>query len=206
DPGDRDLPDGDQRGVTQPQPGAAQHRQHGHRSEQHAHTERQPPPGDHVSLHSAGSSTGPSTCISASSATPNRSFTRRRPSAMTAITSAVLASPWFSTKFACLAENPAPPIRSPRQPAASSSWPALRPSARGSDGFLKVDPNVLMPEGWAALRRARMSASVALTSWLLASCRAKDARATTSPGRRLERRYAKPSWSGTRRSVPAGPT
>ncbi len=77
--------------------------------------------------------------------------------------SAVVASPMFSTKFACFSENRAPPTRRPRQPAASSSIPAERPSARGSSGFLKVDPKVLMPEGCASLRRVLIPASVALT-------------------------------------------
>ncbi len=104
-----------------------------------------------------------------------------------------MASPWFCTKFACLEEKPAPPIRMPRQPAASSSCPAVRPSARGSSGFLNVDPNVLMPDGCAALRRARMSASVAFTASGTAGSSANDALATTSAGARLERRYANPS-------------
>ena len=49
-----------------------------------------------------------------------------------------------------------------RGPAASRSWPAVRPSAPGSSGFLKVDPKVLIPDGWASRRLARISASVAL--------------------------------------------
>ena len=100
-----------------------------------------------------------------------------------AITSAVVASPWFSTKFACLAENPAPPTRRPRQPAASSSWPAVRPSARGSSGFLNVEPNVLIPHGCAALRRARIVGEGRLdVVGLAAGASAKLARATISSG------------------------
>src|SRR5205085_5345557 len=113
--------------------------------------------------YNAPASTSPRNWTSASSPTPNRSRTRRRPSAMSAITSAVVASPLFSTKFACFSEKHAPPTASPRQPAASSSMPALRPSARGSSGFLKVEPKVLIPEGWAAFRLARISARVAFT-------------------------------------------
>ena len=70
---------------------------------------------------------------------------------------------------------------SPRQPASSSRTPALRPSARGSSGFLKVEPKVLMPEGWAALREARISASVAFTDSGSAGLSANEARATISP-------------------------
>ena len=46
-----------------------------------------------------------------------------------------------------------------------------------------------MPEGWAAWRAARISASVALTLLGLGGLdSAKDARATTSRGPRFERR------------------
>ena len=120
--------------------------------------------------------------------TPKRSRTRRRPSAISAITSAVVASPVFSTKFACFSEKRAPPTWSPRQPASSSSTPALRPSARGSSGFLKVEPNVLMPDGWASLRVARISASVALIRRDRPGASAKEARATISRGPRFELR------------------
>ena len=125
-------------------------------------------------------STSPRNCTSGSSSTPKRSRTRRRPSPISAITSAVVASPMFSTKFACFSEKRAPPTVSPRQPASSSSTPALRPSARGSSGFLKVEPKVLMPDGCAALREARMSASVAFTDSGSASLSANEARATIS--------------------------
>ena len=101
---------------------------------------------------SAGHSTSPSTWTSGSSTTPKRSWTRRRPSAISARTSAVVASPAFSTKLACFGEKRAPPTWSPRQPAASSSWPAVLPSARASSGFLKVEPKVLIPDGCASRR------------------------------------------------------
>jgi hypothetical protein len=94
----------------------------------------------------------------------------------------------FSTKFACFSEKRAPPTVRPRQPASSSSTPALRPSAPGSSGFLKVEPKVLMPEGCAARREARMSASVAFTDSGSAGLRAKEACATISLGARFERR------------------
>ncbi len=99
----------------------------------------------------------------------------------------------------------APPTVSPRQPASSSSTPALRPSARSSSGFLKVEPKVLMPDGWAALRRARMSASVAFTSAGSASSSRKEAcghhLARAQVGVAVARTR---SPSGPRRSMPAG--
>jgi hypothetical protein len=94
----------------------------------------------------------------------------------------------FSTKLACFSEKRAPPNVRPRQPASSSRTPALRPSARGSSGFLKVDPKVLMPDGCAALRAVRMSASVAFTESGSAGLSANDARATISPAPRFDRR------------------
>src|SRR3712207_7559608 len=45
-----------------------------------------------------------------------------------------------------------------------SSCPALRSPARGSSGFLKVEPKVLIPDGCAARRCERMSASVCFTA------------------------------------------
>jgi hypothetical protein len=53
---------------------------------------------------------------------------------------------------------------------------------------LKVEPKVLMPDGCAALREARMSASVAFTESGSAGLSAKDARATISLAPRFERR------------------
>src|SRR5271168_39123 len=94
-----------------------------------------------------GQRTGPSVCTSGSSATPKRSSTRRRPSAISATISAVVAAPVFSMKLACLGAKRAPPTPTPLQPASARSKPADRPPARGSSGFLKVDPNVLIPCG-----------------------------------------------------------
>ena len=141
DPGDRHLPHGHQRGAAQPQIRSAEDRERGDDRHRAAQAEphpgqsragppagepvtRQPAPatvGDHARRQSAGNATGPNAWTSGSSSIPKRSATRRRPSAITETTSAVLASPWLTTKFACLSENPAPPIDSPRQPAASSS-------------------------------------------------------------------------------------
>ncbi len=103
------------------------------------------------SPHSSGQFTSPRICTSGSSTTPKRSYTLRLAAAITARMSAVVAVPVFSTKLACFGESRAPPIASPPQPAASSSWPAEWPSARGSSGLTKVDPKVLIPEGWASL-------------------------------------------------------
>ena len=79
-----------------------------------------------------GQRTSPSTWTSGSSSTPKRSWTRRRPSLISSSTSAVVASPQFSTKLACFSEKRAPPWRRPRQPAASSSCSGRAPSAQGS--------------------------------------------------------------------------
>ena len=57
----------------------------------------------------SGHSTSPSSWTSGSSTTPKRSWTRRRPSAISSSTSAVVASPVFSTKLACFSEKRAPP-------------------------------------------------------------------------------------------------
>ena len=84
-----------------------------------------------------GKRTSPSVCTSGSSSTPKRSSTRRRPSAITASTSAVVAAPVFSMKLACLSAKRAPPTASPLQPASASSSPALRPSRAGIVGVLE---------------------------------------------------------------------
>jgi hypothetical protein len=109
----------------------------------------------------------------------------------------------FSMKLACFGEKRAAPTSSPWHPAASSNSPALRPSAFESSGFLKVEPNVLMPDGWVALRRARISSSTRLMASVSPGWSANDARATISPGRRFERLYSNPSFSGGRLSVPS---
>ena len=134
-------------------------------------------------------STSPRNWTSGSSSTPKRSRTRRRPSAIRAITSAVVASPMFSTKFACFSENPRSADREAAAAGLVEQHPgAAAPRARGSSGFLKVEPKVLIPDGCASRRAARMSARVAFTSAGSAGSRPNDARATTSPGRRFERR------------------
>src|SRR3954469_18317650 len=95
---------------------------------------------------------------------------------MRATTSLVVAWAKFSTKLACFSEKRAPPTDRPLQPASERRTPALRPSAAGSSGFLKVEPKVLMPDGWAALRFVRISASVALTDAGSAGARSNAAR------------------------------
>ena len=128
-----------------------------------------------------GKAQSPSVCTSGSSATPKRSSTRPRPSAITAITSAVVASPVFSMKLACFGAKRAPPTASPLHPASASSNPALRPCARGSSGFLKVEPKVLMPCGCASCRRRRICSRVARTASGL------DSEATGSHARQSRR-------------------
>ena len=92
----------------------------------------------------------------------------------------------------------------PAAAGASSSWPAVRPSARGSSGFLKVEPKVLIPDGWASRRCPRISARVALTAAGSASASPNDGArdhlarpAGPSGGTRSRAR------SGSRRSTPA---
>ncbi len=53
---------------------------------------------------------------------------------------------------------------------------------------MNVEPKVLIPEGCAALRCERISASVALTALDSAGSSWNDARATTSRGPRFELR------------------
>ena len=63
------------------------------------------------------------------------------------------------------------------------SPPGLRAS-----GFLKVDPNVLIPDGCASRRRPRISSRVARIASGSAGVSRNDARETTSPGPRFELR------------------
>ena len=94
----------------------------------------------------------------------------------------------LTMKFACFSEKPAPPIRSPLAPAASSNCPAVRPSALGSDRVLERRAERLDPYWLRRSRRARMSASVALTCSASDGRSAKHAWATTSVGARLDAR------------------
>src|SRR5881394_521045 len=165
--------------FAQPEPVASQHQ-----NKQQAKHEQ---PAPHSSQPS-GQRTSPRSCTSGSSSTPKLSWTRRRPAAISSKTSAVVASPAFSTKLACFAEKRAPPTLRPRQPAASSSCPAVRPAARSSSGFLKVEPKVLIPEGCASWRRSRIAAIVALIAVGSPRSSRNEAAATTSSEPRLELR------------------
>ncbi len=60
---------------------------------------------------------------------------------------------------------------------------AAAPRRARSSGFLNVEPNVLIPCGWASWRRSRISASVALTVVASAPARARTRRARRSPRR-----------------------
>ena len=124
----------------------------------------------------------PSIWTSGSSTTPNRSWTRRRPSAISARTSAVVASPAFSTKLACLAREARAADAQPAAARRLEQLPGGAALGRGSSGFLKVEPKVLIPDGCASRRLARISASVALISSGRRGRSANEARATTSPG------------------------
>ena len=102
-------------------------------------------------------------------------------------TSAVVAAPRFSMKFACLGLNRAPPTCRPLQPAASSS--GRRCGLRRVVGVLEGGAERLDAR---RLRLAPAGAQVGerRPSPASGSCgaSANDARATTSPGPRLERR------------------
>src|SRR5690606_30209581 len=89
--------------------------------------------------------------ISHSSATPWLSDTRRRTSSPSPSMSALVASPVFIRKLACFSLTCAPPIRRPRQPAASTSRQALSPG-----GFLNVEPPVFERSGCDSSRAAAM--------------------------------------------------
>ncbi len=112
-----------------------------------------PSPAPPVARERTGRAPGPR----ARARSPKRSVTRRRPSAISAITSAVVASPWFSTKLACLSEKRAPPIRSPRQPAASSSWPGGAALGARIVGVLEGRAERLDPRRLGRLAAARAS-------------------------------------------------
>ena len=158
------------------------------------------------SASSHGNSASPSSCTSGSSSMPKRSRTRRRPSAIRASTSAVVAAPRVLDEVRVLrARSARRRTASPLQPASSSSCPAVRPSARASSGFLKVEPNVLMPGGLClAAAGAQVGERGLDRSRVAAASSANEARATTSRGPRFERRYAKPSSSGRAAVDPCG--
>src|SRR5262245_25520989 len=70
--------------------------------------------------------------------------------------SVAVAWPRLIRKLQCSAETCAPPMVSPRQPAASINCQAFWPG-----GFLKVEPQVLFG-GWLALRFLAMSSIAAV--------------------------------------------
>ena len=126
-------------------------------------------------------------CTSGSSSTPNRSRTRGGPRP-----SARPRRRWWPGRgsrrsWRASRRSRAPPTVSPRQPASSSSTPALRPSARGSSGFLKV-----RAEGLDARRLGRPAAGAhvgkrGLQASAVGVRQQRTTRAaTTSRGPRLE--------------------
>ena len=137
---DLDLAHPHQRGVAQPAPAEPSERDHASAAKpadeararsaarRGSPSARRAKRGSGHDAPPTGSSTSPSSCTSGSSSTPKRSRTRRRPSAISASTSAVVAAPRFSMKFACLGLKRAPPTARPLQPASSSRRPAVRPS------------------------------------------------------------------------------
>ena len=88
----------------------------------------------------------------------------------------------------------------PHRAAARRSGPR-----RGNrQGFMKVDPKVLIPDGCASFRLRRISPMVAFTAAGSPSARANVAAVTTSSPPRAEPRYRSPSCPGSRLSAPAG--
>ena len=118
-----------------------------------------------------------------------------------------VASPVFSTKFACFRRDA---CAADSQAVAAGLGQELSGRAAlgaGSSGLTNVEPNVLIPCGCASWRRARMSASVALTVSTSDSAqrkrRARDdlaRRAGSSGGSRTR------AGPASRRSVPSAVT
>ena len=107
-------------------------------------------------------------------------------------------------KFACFGEKPrAADLRGPCSRPRRAAARRCGPRRAGRRGFLKVEPNVLMPDGCASRRRARSSASVAFTVLGVAAARARTTRARRprrAPGSSGGRRSR--AGPGVRRSTP----
>ena len=116
---------------------------------------------------------------------PRRSArcTRRRPSAITATTSAVRRRAGVLDEVRVLGREARAADRQAVAAGLGEQQPAVRPSRRGSSGFLKVEPNVLIPCGWASWRRARISASVAFTACWVGGLQQQARRARRPPRR-----------------------
>src|SRR5690606_32008709 len=123
----------------------------------------------------------PTRWISHSSVTPWLSDTRRRTSSPRVSMSALVASPVFIRKLACFSLTCAPPIRSPRQPAASTSRHALSPG-----GFLKVEPPVLLRSGCVSSRAWAMRSISAPISFGSPGAPLKRAATTIAPSGKAE--------------------
>ncbi len=134
-----------------------------------------------------GSRTSPSVCTSGSSSTPKRSATHAPALGHQGEHIGRAGAAGVLDEVRVLRGEARPPTVSPAQPASASSSPALRPCARGLSGFLNVEPNVLIPCGWASWRRARSSASARGDRLRVrAGSAANDARITISPSPRFE--------------------
>src|SRR5512141_2148037 len=94
-------------------------------------------------------SKSPHILTSGRSRTPQDTRTALCPRDRSRRTSAAVARPRFTRKFACFSEKQASPSRSPFIPARSSSSLAF-PTPSG--GFRNADPKVLSPHGWLARR------------------------------------------------------
>src|SRR5690606_28214561 len=122
------------------------------------------PATEHQRSPPTGSASGsPITRTSSSSSTPLARRTPSRTSAMSPSMSAAVALATFKMKFACLSETIAPPRFKPFKPARSMSRPAKSPG-----GLRNTEPQLGVPSGCAALRRA--SSSLIASIELDASC------------------------------------
>ena len=134
------------------------------------------------------SAPAPSVCTSGSSSTPKRSSTRRRPSRHQLDDVGGRRGAGVLDEVGVLgrkARAARPPGRCSRPRTAAARRCVPRRADRS--GFLNVEPNVLMPCGCASWRRPRISRERRLDAARGRRRGArKDARATISPGRRLE--------------------
>ena len=102
----------------------------------------------------------PTRLISHSSRTPLVASTRARTVSPRRSRSAAVAAPVLIRKLQCISETMAPPMRRPRQPAASMSCHALPPG-----GLVKVEPPVFSRIGWA---RSRCASTASIAAWISA--------------------------------------
>ena len=138
----------------------------------------------------------PSVCTSGSSSTPKRSSTRRRPSAISASDRRCVASAGVLDEVRVLGGEAGAPHGQPLQPASASRSPRCGQPRGDRSGFLKVEPKVLMPCGWASWRRARISARRRLDASGSARLERQDRRARRSRRREVRAPVGEPELVG----------